>query len=573
MTDQTKINTFTSTYTPLVFSQVVVDDRYDILDPTHIDIRILEADSDSFNYKIIEAESNDQFRSALGATFDYLVVHSVGDTNNFGTVETTHAAADTGLRSVAFLGQVQTNNGGDPTIANVGNSASNTITVRNDEDTSDDDETDHVQETIAFAGFEKGLIRNIHGEVIGASLDGNVSDSTSEGYIVNDDGWSTMNLNELSYLNHEFDFQKMVVLMGPTGVDDVYSRVSDINSDAASYSFQLVTLEGERFSSYDSFRVNAVILEEGTHTLADGTVITAGSSAETGGGETLIQSIPNSPEAETPAPADPDPVDPDPIVFTQIMTRNGGQAVLTRVDEVDEDGFSLRLQEPEGLDDWHVYERVGYLVVDPATEEASMTGEISVGTLVSNDDQSVTLSFDEEILLTDIQTYNGADPVQVVTNTFDNGQTRFFLIEEVSDDIEQSHVNEDVGYYNLGEGLIHNSNGEVIGGAFLFETDDPKSYNTVDANDYLGDDFDLEDMVVILGGDGNEDALMRIKNVSNQENSFDLRLENWDSDITPSVTETFSVYLIESGSHVLANGVELTAGFADVNHNWSDVII
>ena len=80
-------------------------------------------------------------------------------------------------------------------------------------------------------------------------------------------------------------------------------------------------------------------------------------------------------------------------------------------------------------------------------------------------------------------------------------------------------------------------------------------------------------MVVILGGDGNEDALMRIKNVSNQENSFDLRLENWDSDITPSVTETFSVYLIESGSHVLANGVELTAGFADVNHNWSDVII
>jgi hypothetical protein len=46
------------------------------------------------------------------------------------------------------------------------------------------------------------------------------------------------------------------------------------------------------------------------------------------------------------------------------QTRNGGDAVTTRLSEVSATGFLVKLQEEEGRDGAHLYETIGFLAIE-----------------------------------------------------------------------------------------------------------------------------------------------------------------------------------------------------------------
>ncbi len=54
----------------------------------------------------------------------------------------------------------------------------------------------------------------------------------------------------------------------------------------------------------------------------------------------------------------------DPIVVVKGMSYRGGQPGVLRIDGVDEDGFWIRVQEWEYLDQWHKSEQVSYLAME-----------------------------------------------------------------------------------------------------------------------------------------------------------------------------------------------------------------
>lgn len=53
-----------------------------------------------------------------------------------------------------------------------------------------------------------------------------------------------------------------------------------------------------------------------------------------------------------------------PLVFVTVTTTNGTQEVIARVSDVDAAGFSLRLQEADGLDGFHAWEEVSWVAVE-----------------------------------------------------------------------------------------------------------------------------------------------------------------------------------------------------------------
>lgn len=150
-----------------------------------------------------------------------------------------------------------------------------------------------------------------------------------------------------------------------------------------------------------------------------------------------------------------EPFDRVPVVLTQAQTYRGHHPIVTRVRNVDEYSFEVRLQEEEAQG-WHTTETVGWLAVEPGS--GRLAGASYEAGVVRDrvDERWEPVGFDGEyadpVFLADVQTSRGHNTCGLRRRELTSSGVELHLDEERSADDEVGHLNEDVGYLVLEPG-------------------------------------------------------------------------------------------------------------------------
>ncbi|EJN58473.1 right-handed parallel beta-helix repeat-containing protein [Halogranum rubrum] len=144
--------------------------------------------------------------------------------------------------------------------------------------------------------------------------------------------------------------------------------------------------------------------------------------------------------------------DTTPVVLSQAQTVVGSDPITTRLQNLDADGFTVRLQEEDGEEHggYHYIETVGYVAIEPGTGSFEDQQFEAGRTPEAVDDGWYTIEFendyDDPRFLADVQTYNGWNSVVVRYRNLTSDSVEVFLQEDQSEDAETSHYEERVGY-------------------------------------------------------------------------------------------------------------------------------
>jgi hypothetical protein len=132
------------------------------------------------------------------------------------------------------------------------------------------------------------------------------------------------------------------------GVDPSHIRIRNVTS--ASFDFKIeewAYLNGSHVTEDLDF----LVIERGVHLLADGRLIEVGWVEDA---NHVWRYVPLSGEFFD-----------IPVVLSQSQTYNGADPIVTRQRSVGTVGFEVRLQEEEGRNGWHPFERTGFIAVEP----------------------------------------------------------------------------------------------------------------------------------------------------------------------------------------------------------------
>lgn len=185
-------------------------------------------------------------------------------------------------------------------------------------------------------------------------------------------------------------------------------------------------------------RATYVVMESGSYTLDDGTMLEVGyfeSAAASTYDQIDFKQVFNV----------------QPVVMTAIVTVNEEEAVCGRLRDITTYGLEFKLQEQEVNRKAHVLEKVSYIAWEPSSGnldgvlfEVGMTAD-----KVKHSNYSVDFSSDfssDPILLTDMQTTDGGDTSVTRCETVTSSGFEVFIEEEKSRDTEIKHTSEVVGY-------------------------------------------------------------------------------------------------------------------------------
>ena len=253
-------------------------------------------------------------------------------------------------------------------------------------------------------------------------------------------------------------FVNPVVIAGP---------ISTNGGQAATVRIQNVTATGfdiraEEYDYLDQIHVDEtvsiLVLEAGVHELDDGTVIQAGVL------DTVNQGLERANFSES--------FDVLPVVLAQVTTRNGGSTVTPRLQDVNRNGFSVKLQEQQAADNQHAFENVSYVAIERGVGDAgNLAFDARVtGVEVSHLNREIAFRNDFDsapALFGNIQTTNGGDPVALRYRSVDSNSAVVFAQEEQSADSEIFHVPERVGLLSIESGILRgrtqNSTFQAVG--------------------------------------------------------------------------------------------------------------
>jgi hypothetical protein len=141
-----------------------------------------------------------------------------------------------------------------------------------------------------------------------------------------------------------------------------------------------------------------------------------------------------------------------PAVFASVMTYNGGDAVTTRMRDLDPGGVDLAMDEQENKADGHVNEMLGWLAIGPGSATTTEGRQLDVffqpltGVLTPVTYPRTT-SHRHPTVVGDVDSANGMDPVFLRYATPTNTEIQLKLTEETSADPETTHVPEDLGVF------------------------------------------------------------------------------------------------------------------------------
>jgi hypothetical protein len=141
--------------------------------------------------------------------------------------------------------------------------------------------------------------------------------------------------------------------------------------------------------------------------------------------------------------------DAQPVVLTKSQTINETDPIATRVQNVTQGSFDVRIQEEEA-GGTHGSETVGYIALQPTTGrlngkafEVQRTSRVVTDSWYRIDFQQ---QYDSPKFITDIQTYYGTDPANLRYRNLTGTGVDIKVEEEQSRDTETAHTSETVGY-------------------------------------------------------------------------------------------------------------------------------
>lgn len=237
-------------------------------------------------------------------------------------------------------------------------------------------------------------------------------------------------------------FENPVVIARPVSFDDsqpMYTRVLSVSGD--SFDYRLDTFDGD---TPGTVTFHYLVVEQGTHELADGTVIEAGSGV-VGDTDTTFSFDHGFSTA--------------PVVFSQPQTENDAEPVVVRQSAVGNADFDVRLESDEEGGQNHPDETVGYVAIE-STSGTSGTTPYETGTTGNNvlgvDNSWTTIGFSESYdsspaFFAQMQTRDGVNTAWERYRNLDSSSVEVVIDEEQTNDDERSHNSEDVGYFAFGE--------------------------------------------------------------------------------------------------------------------------
>ena len=184
--------------------------------------------------------------------------------------------------------------------------------------------------------------------------------------------------------------------------------------------------------------VGYIVMEYGTHTLPDGTMVEAKrfetdrtSSFGNVGFSRSFHLVP--------------------VVITAVSSYNERDAVTTRVRNISTNGFEIRMQEQELNAQFHDTETISYIAWEPSSGTMDdLTYEIEKTDDVITDGLHTVVYHETfvniPVFLGDMQTTNGEDTASVRWQDKDSCAVDMKIVEEHSSDSETSHATEVVGY-------------------------------------------------------------------------------------------------------------------------------
>jgi hypothetical protein len=356
------------------------------------------------------------------------------------------------------------------------------------------------------------------------------------------------------------EYADPVALMGPVsenGGQPVHARIRDVSPTG--FEFQLEEWE-YLDGGHTEEEVSYLVCEAGTHELTDGTRLEAGTTDldHTGRNVAFESSF-----ADRPA------------VFSSVQTENGGQAVITRQQDVSTAGFDCRLQE-QAANGFHVTERVGYLALERGTATTSGVALEAERTSNAVTDTPSTVDFvgsygRDPVFLAAAQTADGPDPAALRRAALDGDGATVFVEEGRSADAETNHTTEAVGYLTIGGGgplYGYPTRANTVGesGTVSIEQSGRNTWQSVSLSG------SYTDPVVLVGSvskNGNQPVHARVRDVSST--GFEIQLEEWEYLDGSHITETVQYVICESGRHTLGDGMQVEAGTTDLDHTGRNV--
>ncbi|MGB5985999.1 MAG: fibronectin type III domain-containing protein [Desulfobacterales bacterium] len=140
----------------------------------------------------------------------------------------------------------------------------------------------------------------------------------------------------------------------------------------------------------------------------------------------------------------------NPVVLANIPSYNGSDCSVVRMRNITGNGFDIRIQEWDYLDQAHDPESVGYIVVEAGVHTLASGAKLVAGHFDTNRTTSFgTINFPESfgitpVVLTSVATFNGGNAVTLRNRNIGTNGFQYMLQEQES--YPKSHATETISY-------------------------------------------------------------------------------------------------------------------------------
>ena len=140
----------------------------------------------------------------------------------------------------------------------------------------------------------------------------------------------------------------------------------------------------------------------------------------------------------------------DPVVVAKSLSYNGIQSAILRIQNVDNTGFNIRIQEWDYLDGYHMFDTVGYIIMERGSYTLEDGTMVEAGSFTTNNTTSFQIvnfknSFKQiPVVTAAVVSYNGIDAV--FCRTTNNGTDGFAFCLQEQELNSEFHLTEEVAY-------------------------------------------------------------------------------------------------------------------------------
>lgn len=249
----------------------------------------------------------------------------------------------------------------------------------------------------------------------------------------------------------------------------------------------------------------------------------------------------------------------NPVVFASPLSRNGGDAAIARITDIQNDSFTAFLQEAEYKNGVHTNESFSYIVLEAGSWKLSDGSLLEVGAINSDlvtksgwENISFQNSFNNTpVVLSQIQTMN--DEQFVRTRQKDAQVNGFSLTMEEEEALKNSgHDSEKIGWLAIESG--QGSWGDIAYQAGHTGDEVTDRWHTIDFDEEFADSPNL--FASIASYDGADSSGLRTRNINSRQGQIMIEEDRSQDSETGHTTETVDFLAIADSGNLIASAYD-----------------